>query len=444
MIASVMTDGSIRALDRAWLHPFTSIAEHEATPGLAMVEGRGARVRDAAGRWYLDAMAGLWCVNAGYGRGEIADAIAEQARRLPYYHGFAGATNEPASRLAARLRELAPLPNAQVFFASSGSEANDTQIKLIWNYNNLRGRPAKKKLLARARGYHGSTVAAASLTGLPYVHARFDLPLSQAFVHVAPAHWPAGAAHGESEDAYAERLARELDEAIVREGPDTVAAFFAEPVMGAGGVLVPPAGYFERIQAVLRRHDVLLVADEVICGFGRLGRWFGSQRYGIRPDLITIAKGLTSGYVPMSACLVSEAVHEVLRAASREVGPFAHGYTYSGHPVGAAAALANLDIFARENLIERADRIGALLQARLRERCAGHGALADLRGVGMIAALQPRDPEHAKQLGALLQADGVLVRVVAGCIALSPPLVLAEDEVEELVAALARALDKLA
>ncbi|MEX2205169.1 MAG: aminotransferase [Myxococcota bacterium] len=439
-----MTDASITALDRAWLHPFTSIAEHEANPGLVIVEGRGARVRDASGRWYLDAMAGLWCVNAGYGRAEIADAIAEQARRLPYYHGFAGASNEPASRLAAKLRELAPMQNAQVFFANSGSEANDTQIKLIWHYHNLLGRPGKKKLIARTRGYHGTSLGAASLTGLPYVHARFDLPLSERFVHVSPAHWPAGAAPRETEDAYADRLARELDQTIVREGPDTVAAFFAEPVMGAGGVLVPPARYFERIQAVLRRHDVLMVADEVICGFGRLGHWFGSQRYAIEPDLVTIAKGLTSGYLPMSACLVSEKIHAVLRAASREVGPFAHGYTYSGHPVAAAAALANLAILERERLVERADRIGALLQSRLRERCAGHRALADVRGVGMIAALQPHDPEQAKALAASLLADGVIARVVAGSLAISPPLVLAEDELDELIGALARTLDKLA
>jgi len=443
MIAE-MADASLAQLDRAWLHPFTSIAEQEASPGLVIVEGRGSRVRDAAGRWYLDAMAGLWCVNAGYGRAEIADAIAEQARRLPYYHGFAGSGTDPAIRLAAALAALAPMPNAHVFFASSGSEANDSQIKLIWHYNNLLGRPAKKKLLARKRGYHGTTLAASSLTGLPYVHARFDLPLSDRFVHVSPAHWPAGAERGETEDAYAERLARELDETIGREGAETVAAFFAEPVMGAGGVLVPPARYFEKIQPVLRRHDVLLVADEVICGFGRLGRWFGSQRYGIAPDLVTVAKGLTSGYVPMSACLISEKIFGVLRAASPQVGAFTHGYTYSGHPVAAAAALANLAIFEREGLVEKADRIGSRLQQRLRERCAGHPRLADVRGVGLIAALEPRDPDDAKRLGALLLADGVIARVVAGCIALSPPLVIGEEEVDELVAALARALDKLA
>ena len=439
-----MTTASLAELDRAWLHPFTSIAEQEASPGLVIAEGRGTRVRDAAGRWYLDAMAGLWCVNAGYGRAEIADAIADQARRLPYYHGFAGAATEPAIRLAAKLATLAPLPNAHAFFASSGSEANDSQIKLIWHYNNLLGRPAKKKLIARTRGYHGTTLGASSLTGLPYVHARFDLPLSKLFVHVSPAHWPGGAEPGETEAAYADRLARELDETIMREGAETVAAFFAEPVMGAGGVLIPPERYFERIQPVLRRHDVLLVADEVICGFGRLGRWFGSQRYGIAPDLVTIAKGLTSGYVPMSACLISARIYDVLREASPRVGPFTHGYTYSGHPVAAAAALANLGILEREQLVENAERVGALLQRRLRERCAGHPKLRDVRGVGLIAALEPRDADDAKRLGALLLADGVIARVVAGSIALSPPLVIDADEVDELVAAIARALDKLA
>jgi L-2,4-diaminobutyrate transaminase len=438
-----MTAESLSELDRAsWLHPFTSIADQARAPGLVMAEGRGARVRDANGRWYLDAMAGLWCVNAGYGRTEIADAIAEQARRLPYYHAFAGMANEPAIRLAARLKALAPLRDAHVFFASSGSEANDTQIKLIWHYNNLRGRPAKKKLIARTRGYHGTTLGASSLTGLPYVHARFDLP-RPGFLHVSPAHWPRGAEPGESEAACAARLARELDETIAREGPDTVAAFFAEPVMGAGGVLVPPESYFAAIQPVLRRHDVLLVADEVICGFGRLGRWFGSQRFGVAPDLVTIAKGLTSGYVPMSACLISEPIYAVLRDASPEVGPFTHGYTYSGHPVAAAAALANLDILEREKLVDRAERIGALLQRRLREVAAGHAAVADVRGVGMIAALEPRDPEDAKRLGALLLADGVLVRVVAGAIAFSPPLIFGEAEVEELAGAVGRALAKL-
>ena len=438
-----MTADSLSELDRtSWLHPFTSIADQANSPGLVIAEGRGARVRDASGRWYLDAMAGLWCVNAGYGRAEIADAIAEQARRLPYYHAFAGMANEPAIRLAAKLRGLAPLREAHAFFSSSGSEANDTQIKLIWHYNNLRGRPAKKKLVSRLRGYHGTTLGASSLTGLPYVHARFDLPAS-GFVHVSPAHWPRGAEPGETESAYAARLARELDETIVREGPDTVAAFFAEPVMGAGGVLVPPETYFAAIQPVLAKYDVLLVADEVICGFGRLGRWFGSQRFGIEPDLVTIAKGLTSGYVPMSACLISEKVFSVLRDASPSVGPFTHGYTYSGHPVAAAAALANLELIEREKLVDRAERMGAVLQRRLREVAAGHARIVDVRGTGLIAAIEPRDADDARRLQSLLLADGVLVRLVAGSIAVSPPLIVGEEEIEELCAALQRALAKL-
>jgi len=438
-----MSQSDLADLDRqSWLHPFSSLADQAARDPLVITEGRGTRVRDSSGRWYLDAMAGLWCVNAGYGRREIADAMAEQAARLPYYHGFAGAVTEPAVRLAAKLLELAPVPMARVFFASSGSEANDTQVKLIWQYNHLRGKPAKRKLVARRRGYHGSTVTAASLTGLPYVHAGFDLPLA-GFAHVSPAHWPAEAEAGESEDAYAERLARELEDAIVREGPDSVAAFFAEPVMGAGGVLVPPARYFAAIQPVLRRHDVLLVADEVICGFGRLGRWFGSQRFGIEPDLVTIAKGVTSGYAPLSACLVSEPIVAVLRAGSAELGAFNHGYTYSGHPVAAAAALANLAIFEREGLVERADRTGARLQRRLREACASHPKVKDVRGVGMIAAVEPRDPDDAKRLQALLLADGVITRAVGGAVAMSPALILGEDEVDELTAALRRALEKL-
>jgi L-2,4-diaminobutyrate transaminase len=435
---------TVAELDRAsWLHPFSSLVEQSARDPFVVSEARGTRVRDASGREYLDAMAGLWCVNAGFGRREIADAMAEQAARLPYYHAFAGAVNEPAVRLAAKLLELAPVPMARVFFASSGSEANDTQIKLIWRYNNLRGKPAKKKLLARRRGYHGSTVASASLTGLPYVHEGFDLPLAR-FSHVSPAHWPSDALRGESEGAYAERLARELEETIVGEDPNTVAGFFAEPVMGAGGVLVPPATYFARIQPVLRRHDVLLIADEVICGFGRTGRWFGSQRFGISPDLVTVAKGLTSGYAPLSACLVSEPIVDVLRAAAPDAGAFNHGYTYSGHPVACAAALANLAIFERERLVERADRIGALLQRRLRETCAAHPKVRDVRGVGMIAAVEPREPDDAKRLQALLFADGVLTRAVGGAVAMSPPLILDEAEVDELADALQRALEKLA
>jgi L-2,4-diaminobutyrate transaminase len=448
-------DPDLRELDRrSLLHPFTSIAEHEARGPRIMVEGRGCRVRDADGREYLDAMAGLWCVNVGYGRPEIAEALADQARRLSYFHSFLSMSNEPAIRLADRLLAMAPGRMSRVFFANSGSEANETQVKLIWYYQNLRGRPEKKKLLARRGAYHGVTLGAASLTGLPHLHTAFDVPLER-FLHVSTPHHYRYGRPGQSERAYAAELAAELDATIRREGPETVAAFFAEPVMAAGGVLVPPEGYFEAIVPVLREHDVLLVADEVVCGFGRLGTPFGSHRFGLEPDLVTVAKGLTSSYVPMSACLISEKVFDVLRRASGEVPPFGHGYTTSAHPVCAAAALANLDILEREGLVERAARVGTLLQARLRERFADHPLVGEVRGLGLIAALElvadretraPFEPTLAigRRLFERLLGEGLIVRGIGGAVALSPPLVVGEAEVEEIADKLERGLAGLA
>ena len=311
-------------------------------------------------------MAGLWCVAIGYGRTEVAEAMAAQSRRLAFYHTFTSMSNEPQIRLADRLLALAPGRMSKVFFGTSGSEANDTQVKLVWYYNNLRGRPGKKKIIARRQGFHGTTVAAASLTGIEAFHRAFDLPLPQ-ILHTSPAYHYRYAEPGQSEEDYASALAAELEQLIEREGPETVAAFIAEPVMGAGGVVPPPRGYFEKVQRVLRRHDVLMIADEVICGFGRLGRMFGSVVYGIEPDLVTVAKQLTSGYFPLSACFVSEDIWNVLREGSPDLGPFAHGFTYSGHPVGAAAALANLDIVLSEDLVGNAARVGQYLQERLRD-----------------------------------------------------------------------------
>jgi L-2,4-diaminobutyrate transaminase len=446
---------SLQELDRAsLLHPFTSIAEHLESGPRIISRGRGARVVDTDGREYLDGMAGLWCVNVGYGRREIAEAIAGQAERLAFYHSFASSANEPAIRLADRLLSIAPSGMSKVFFGSSGSEANDTQIKLVWYYNNLRGKPAKKKIVARRRGYHGVTLGAASLTGLPAVHAAFDLPLP-GFVHVSAPHYYWGAAEGASEREFAEALAHELDAVIRAEDPETVAAFIAEPVMGAGGVIVPPESYFAEIQAVLARHDVLLIADEVICGFGRLGTMFGSQRYDLRPDLMTLAKGLTSGYVPMSACLISERVWEVLRDASPEVGPFAHGFTYSGHPVAAAAGLANLDIIEHEKLVENASEVGGRLQRALRETCGAHPLVGEIRGVGLIAGVElvadrrRKVPFEAKaragqRLAAILADEGLLCRPLGNSVALSPPLVVTAGDVDEICACLARGLDRLA
>ncbi len=443
----------LAALDRERLfHPMTALADHQARGPQVMVEGKGIRVRDAAGRGYLDAMAGLWCVNAGYGRSEIVEAIAAQAARLPFFHSFAGMANEPSILLAARLVARMPGEMSHVFFANSGSEANETQIKLIRAYQNLRGKPRKKKILARRRAYHGVTLGAASASGLPHIHGAFDLPLP-GFLHLTPPHHWSEARDGESERAFAERLVRELDETIRAEDPETVAAFFAEPVMGAGGVLVPPDGYFEGVQEVLRRHDVLLVADEVICGFGRLGEWFGSQRFAIEPDLITVAKGLTSGYVPMSAAVVSRRVWEVIARESK--GVFGHGFTYSAHPVAAAAGLANLDVIEREDLVGNARSAGSYLQMSLRETFGGHPLVGEVRGVGLIAAVElvaerarkrpfAADARVGPRLMEIASEEGLLVRALGNAVAVSPPLVIRESEIDELVERLRRALERLA
>jgi L-2,4-diaminobutyrate transaminase len=396
-------------------------------------------------------MAGLWCVNIGYGNAEVADAIARQARELPFYHSFFAMSTEPAIRLADRLLRLAPWPMSRVFFGLSGSDANDTQVKLVWLYNHLRGRPAKRKWIARRRAYHGITVAASSLTGLAPVHARMGLPLP-GFLHVTPPDPYREAAPGESEAAFVARLAAELDETIVREGPDTVAAFVAEPVMGAGGVVVPPARYFEAVGEVLRRHDVLLVADEVICGFGRLGRRFGSEVFGLEPDLVTLAKGLTSGYAPLSACLISARVWDEIAHREAELGQFAHGFTYSAHPLGAAAALANLDVLEHDGLYERAADLGRHLQQRLRTVFAGHPSVGEVRGVGLIAAVElAADPAARRPFDPALQiglrvfrrmlADGVIVRAIGDAIALCPPYVATPEDLDLVVERLARAVD---
>ena len=450
-----MSERDLEEIDRSsLLHPFTSIGGHLERGPLVMAEGHGIRVRDRDGREYLDAMAGLWCVNIGYGREELARAIAAQVRRLAFYHSFASMGNEPSARLAERLLRIAPGNMSRVFFANSGSEANDTQVKLVRYYNNLRGKPAKKKVIARRRAYHGVTLGAASMTGLPAVHASFDLPLP-GFLHTSAPHYWSQGREGESERAFAERLAAELDECIRAEGAETVAAFIAEPVMGAGGVLVPPEGYFEGVQEVLREHDVLFIADEVICGFGRLGEMFGSDVYGIEPDLVTVAKGLTSGYVPMSACLVGERIFEVLCEHSDEAGPFAHGFTYTGHPVAAAAALANLDVIEHEDLVGNARSVGAYLQMCLRDAFSDHPLVGEVRGLGLMAAVElvedraerrgfAPDLRVGARLAEQLLDEGLLCRPLGNALAFSPPLVITEAEVEELVERFRRGLEKLA
>ena len=435
------------------LHPGTSIADHLRDGPCIITEGDGVIVLDTRGRRYIDAMAGVWCVNIGYGREGVADAMASQARRLAYYHTFASMSNEPAIRLADRLLHLAPGKMSKVFFGNSGSDANDTQVKLVWYYNNLRGQPKKKKIITRREAYHGSSVAAASLTGLSAFHKAFDLPIPNILYASAPYYYR-NAKPGASPAEYAQSLASELDQLIEKEGPDTVAAFIVEPVMGAGGVLVPPSTYFEEIQKVLRKHDVLLIVDEVICGFGRLGRLFGSELYGIEPDLISVAKGLTSGYFPMSAVLISDKVWTVLREASPRTGALAHGYTHTGHPVGAAAAMANLDILLGEDMVGNAARVGAYFQTRLRERFHSHPLVGEVRGEGLMAGIELVADKTTKRL--FKSEIKVALRVSRRCleeelmvrslfngyvIAFSPPLCINQNQADEITERFGRGLD---
>ena len=449
-------------LDKATvLHPVTSIREQQRNGPFVVRSGSGATVVDTDGRGYLDAAAGLWCVNVGYGREELARAAADEMRRLGFFHTFGGSSNEPQIRLAERvlrlLREEAGATQlARVFFGCSGSDANDTQVKLVRYYNNLRGLPRKKKIVSRRGAYHGLTVASGSLTAIPIYHRAFDLPIDGVLYAGAP-HAYRGALPGEDEEAYAARLAAELEVLIEGEGADTIAAFIAEPIMGTGGVLVPPRGYFERIQPILRRHDILFIVDEVICGFGRLGTWFGTGCFGLRPDLVTLAKGLTSAYFPMSAVVVSDAVWQVLAAGSEELGVFAHGFTYSGHPVGGAVGLANLDLIESEGLVENAARMGALLRALLEQRLADHPCVGEIRGRGLMqgvefvadrATREPFAPTVAfhRAVAARAREEGLLVRALpfGDVVAFSPPLCVDEGEVERMAEIFAKAVDDAA
>ena len=433
------------------LHPSTNLRQVESEGPLVIARGEGVYVFDEHGNRYLEGMAGLWCASLGFSERRLAEAAYRQMTELPFYHAFAGKVPSIATELAEKLVSMAPPGLARVIFANSGSEANDTAIKLVWYYNNAIGRPEKKKIIGRHKGYHGMTVAAASVTGLAFAHGDFDLPRGR-FLHTGCPHHYRFGRPGESEEAFASRLAAELDELIVREGPGTVAAFFAEPVMGAGGVMVPPATYFEKIQQVLKKHDVLFVVDEVICGFGRTGSMFGSQTFDLRPDILTCAKALTAGYLPMSATLVSRAIYDALLAQSDKLGVFGHGYTYSAHPVPAAVALETLRIYEERDIVGHVRKVGPRLQVGLR-RLGEHPLVGEARGIGLIGALElVRDKgtranfDPKAGIGAYLvkraQHHGAILRNMAGdVIAFSPPLVITEAEIDSLLASTSRALD---
>ena len=447
---------SLEEMDKqSFLHPYTPLKDHFENGPTIVSAAKGVKITDTKGKEYIDSMAGLWCVNIGWGRDEVVEAIAEQASKLAYYHSFASMANETSIRLADRLLRLLPDNMSKVFFGNSGSDANDTNVKLVWYFNNLRGKPDKKKIISRERGYHGVTVAAASLTGIPMVHKAFDVPLSP-MRHTVMPHYYAKAEAGMSELDFSKYCAAQLEEMILAEGPDTVAAFIAEPVMGAGGVVPPPEGYFQEIQAVLRKYDVLLIADEVITGFGRTGKWFASETYDIEPDIMTLAKGLTSGYIPMSASVISEDIWQVLMNGTPEMGAFAHGYTYSAHPIAAAAAMANLDIMEREDLPTNSARMGTYFQNKLKQELADHPLVGDVRGVALVAGVELTadkpgksafDPslKVAPKLAKYCIEEGLISRALMQMDALSfsPPLVINEGEVDEAIGSFQRALNRI-
>ncbi|MFQ5783728.1 MAG: aspartate aminotransferase family protein [Alphaproteobacteria bacterium] len=433
------------------LHPYTNLAQHEKQGPHILTRGEGVYVIDDAGNKYLEGLAGLWCASLGFSEQRLVDAATRQLSTLPYYHGFAHKTTPPVIELAERLIEMAPVPMSKVFFTNSGSETNDTQIKIVWYYNNARGRPEKKKIISRRQGYHGVTVATASLTGMAYVQDGFDLPIANILHTDCPHYWRYGE-DGESEEAFATRMAENLDKLILDEGPETVAAFIAEPVQGAGGVILPPATYFEKIQEVLHRHDVLFIADEVICGFGRTGNMFGCQTYDLKPDMISVAKALSSSYLPIGAAMISDEIYQAIRDQSGRLGVFGTGYTYTGHPVCAAVALETLKIYEERDIVGHVRKVAPRMQARLKA-LGDHPLVGETRGVGLIGALQIAKDKASKELfdpalkvGAACMAratdHGLLVRALAGdAVAICPPLIITEDEIDDLFDRLSKALD---
>jgi 4-aminobutyrate---pyruvate transaminase len=434
------------------VHPYINLASFRETGPLIIERGQGIYVYDTDGKPYIEGMAGLWCTALGYGNEELVEAAAAQMRKLSFAHLFTGRSHDPAIELAEKLKEIAPVPISKVFFCNSGSEANDTQVKLVWYLNNALGRPNKKKIISRTKAYHGVTIAAASLTGLPGNHRDFDLPLP-GFLHAGCPHHYRFAHDGESEEDFATRLAAELDALIVNEGPDTVAAFIAEPVMGAGGVIVPPHTYFEKIMAVCAKHDVFTISDEVICAFGRLGTAFGCQKLGFVPQSISVAKALSSAYMPIAGVMIPEALYQALLAESKKIGMFGHGFTYGGHPVSAAVALKAIEVYARERIFDRAARLAPQFQARL-TALNGHPLVGEARGLGLIggvelvadkASRRSFLPQRAVGPRAVqfAEAEGLIVRSVLGdVLTLCPPLIISESEIDELFDRFARALNR--
>ena len=433
------------------IHPYTNLEQFRQTGPLVLERGQGVHVYDSEGKSYIEGMSGLWCTALGYGNEELVEAAAAQMRKLSFAHLFGGKSHDPAIELAERLKEIAPVPISKVFFCNSGSEANDTQVKLVWYMNNALGRPRKKKIISRIKAYHGITIASASLTGLPNNQIDFDLPIAN-IIHTACPHHYRFAHEGESEEEFSARLARELEELIIAQDPETVAAFIAEPVMGAGGVIVPPAGYFPAIAAVCAKYDLYLICDEVITGFGRLGKMFGCDVVGFTPHAISIAKALSSAYVPIAGVMLPEMMYEAMLIESRKIGTFGHGFTYSGHPVAAAVALKTLEIIERERIVDAVAAKVPQFLGRL-HALAEHPLVGEARGAGLIGAVELVADKAIKRgfdpkLGItarcaqFAQEVGLIVRALADSVAICPPLVITPAEIDVMFDRLATALNR--
>ena len=434
------------------IHPYTNLARHREVGPLILNEGRGIYLYDDTGKRYIEGMAGLWCTALGYGNEEIVVAAADAMRKVSFTHAFGGKSHDGVIELSEKLKEIAPCPASKVLFGTSGSEGNDMQIKLTWYMNNARGRPNKKKIISRVRAYHGVTIASASLTGLPWVHNDFDLPIRNV-VHTSCPHFYRFGQEGETEEQFASRMAQDLEDLILREGPETCAAFIAEPVMGAGGVIMPPKGYFQKIQPILEKYDIRFIADEVICGFGRTGKWFGTETLGMKPHSITMAKAITSAYFPMSAITIEEDLYQAMLDESRKLGTFGHGYTYTAHPVGCAVALKTIEIYQRDKIMEHAAKVSPVFQSRLM-KLADHPMVGEARGVGLIGAVElvadkaskrSFNPKHMAGATAVnkLQELGLIVRNVQDSLALCPPLIITTDEIHEMFDLFEKGLDQM-
>lgn len=447
---NIAPPGSLAALDlEHLLHPVTPLPEHHEKGPSLRLRGKGVRVYDELGNEYLEGMAGLWCTSLGYGEEELVRTAANSMRKLSYSQLFAGVSNEPAILLAEKLKSMMPFPADRVLYGLSGSDANDTQIKLMWYYHNLIGKPEKKKIIARGAGYHGTTIGSGSLTGLPPFHKHFDLPLAQILRTDRP-HYYRDSLDGESEEAFTDRIIDNLKTLIAREGGDTIAAFIAEPITGAGGVFLPPVGYFEKLKPVLDEHDILYIDDEVICGFGRTGKPFGIEHFPITPTTMSLAKAISSAYLPLSAVVIPAFMYEPMRQV-KDTPTFGHGFTYSGHPVCCAVALRTLEIYQERDIFAKAAQTGEVMQARI-QGLTDHPLVGHARGIGLLGAVElMADKEKRIAFDASLGTGskvcdrafqrGLILRALGDTIAICPPLIISESQVHELFDKLTGALD---